>query len=128
MSGGHFDYQQYRIDTIAEEILEIIRENKEGYDSFSGDIHYGYSSEGEIKEKPKDWQRYSDETIQEFKEGYRLCKLAAVYAQRIDWLVSGDDGEDSFHKRLKDDLEGIELKMKQLEERNWYIGEKREKE
>ena len=42
-----------------------------------------------------------------FKEGYRLCKIAAAYAQRIDWLVSGDDGEECFHERLKDDLEGL---------------------
>ena len=127
MSGGHFDYQQYRIDTIAEEILDIIRENEEGYESFSsGGVYYGYSTNGEIKEKPDGWQRYSDETIQKFKEGYKFCKMASIYTQRVDWLVSGDDGEDSFHMRLKDDLEGIELKMKQLEENNWYIGEKRE--
>ena len=30
--------------------------------------------------------------------------MAQVYAHRIDWLVSGDDGEDSFHRRLKSDI------------------------
>jgi hypothetical protein len=30
--------------------------------------------------------------------------MAQIYAQRIDWLVSGDDNEDSFHKRLAKDL------------------------
>ena len=34
MSGGHFDYQQYRIDTIAKEILDIIRENGDGYEDY----------------------------------------------------------------------------------------------
>lgn len=34
-----------------------------------------------------------------------LCK--EVYVQRIDWLASGDDGEDSFHKRLEADLEKL---------------------
>ena len=29
-----------------------------------------------------------------------------TYTQRIDWLVSGDDGEDSFHSRLKKELYG----------------------
>jgi hypothetical protein len=29
---------------------------------------------------------------------------ALIYAQRIDWLVSGDDGEDTFHARLAEDL------------------------
>lgn len=31
-------------------------------------------------------------------------KLANIYLHRIDWLLSGDDGEDSFHSRLKEEL------------------------
>jgi hypothetical protein len=27
--------------------------------------------------------------------------------QRIDWLLSGDDGEESFIERLKEDLEKL---------------------
>jgi hypothetical protein len=34
-------------------------------------------------------------------------KLAYVYAQRIDWLLSCDDGEDSFHKRLQAQLKEL---------------------
>lgn len=37
--------------------------------------------------------------------------MAQIYTQRIDWLVSGDDSEDSFRERLKEDLE--EYKNKQ---------------
>jgi hypothetical protein len=33
--------------------------------------------------------------------------MAQIYAQRIDWLISGDDGEDSFRERLKEDLEKL---------------------
>ena len=126
MSGGHFDYQQYRIDAIAEEILDVIRENEEGYEHSSGEIFYDYGETDIIREKPDGWQRYSDDTLKEFKEGYRLCKIAAAYAQRIDWLVSGDDGEDTFHERLKEDLEEIELEIKRLDEIKWNIGKKRE--
>ena len=36
-----------------------------------------------------------------------LLKKATIYAQRIDWLVSGDDGEESFLSRLKEDLEQL---------------------
>ena len=32
------------------------------------------------------------------------------FSKPIDWLLSGDDGEESFHERLKADLE--ELKPK----------------
>ena len=82
MSGGHFDYAQYKIGDIADSIEQLI------YNNNSED------SDG----------RYSDETISEFRTAVRLLKRAEIYAQRIDWLVSGDDGEDSFHKRLALDL------------------------
>jgi hypothetical protein len=41
-------------------------------------------------------------------ESLRLCartlREAAIRLHRADWLLSGDDGEDSYHKRLADDL------------------------
>ena len=88
MSGGHFDYQQYRMNDIATEIENLIKNN----------------------EKEDEWghaNNYSEETIVEFKKGVELLKRAQVYAQRIDWLVSGDDGEECFHRRLKEDLEEL---------------------
>ena len=36
-----------------------------------------------------------------------ILKQAEIYAQRIDWLLSGDDGEESFHERLKEELEEL---------------------
>ena len=51
---------------------------------------------------------YTEETLQEFRRGIAVLKRAIVYAQRIDWLLSGDDGEESFHKRLKEELEKLE--------------------
>ena len=56
----------------------------------------------------KDWPGYlySEETIAEFKKGLETLRQAFVYIQRIDWLVCGDDDEDTFHPRLKDDLAG----------------------
>lgn len=52
----------------------------------------------------------SKETIKEFKKGVELLKKAQVYAQRIDYLLSGDDGEDNFHQRLKEDLANLKRK------------------
>lgn len=34
-------------------------------------------------------------------------RTASVYAQRIDYLLSGDDGEDNFYIRLHEDLRKI---------------------
>ena len=37
----------------------------------------------------------------------KILNKAFVYVNRIDWLLSGDDGEETFHKRLKEDLEKL---------------------
>ena len=92
MSGGHFDYKQYQMGYIADEIEQLIvtndSEEKDEWGSCVG-------------------AHYSAETIEEFKKAWVALRVAQVYVQRIDWLVSGDDGEDSFHSRLKRDLEGL---------------------
>ena len=89
MSGGHFQYDQYRIAQIADEVEQLIESND---DDEMGP--WGY---------PKG-RHYTAETIAEFRKGLKALRQAEVYAQRIDWLVSGDDGEDSFHRRLAEDL------------------------
>ena len=75
MSGGYFDYKQHHIEDIAEDIEYVIDTKRP--------------------------DEFTPETLDELREGVRVLRLAAIYAQRIDWLLSGDDGEDTFHKRLK---------------------------
>ena len=50
---------------------------------------------------------YSEETLQEFRRAVLLLKQAEVYAQWIAWLLNGDDVEETFHRRLKADLEEL---------------------
>jgi len=83
MSGGFFEYKQYEFQHIADDIEQIVLDN-------DTDEYYGYS----------------EETLKEFKKAVEILKKAQIYVQRIDWLVSGDDGEDTFHERLGKDLEG----------------------
>ena len=92
MSGGHFQYKQWEIGNIADEVEQLILTNDSEEKDEWGD-RKGY--------------HYSPETIEEFKKGLVLLRQAYVYAQRIDWLVCGDDGQDSFHSRLKHDLEKL---------------------
>lgn len=163
MSGGHFDYAQYRIDDIIESIEQEIEEatkerpplvTKVGvsvkeivekghyryvnvrFDSFGEAIRY-YSNNtnykvieqdektllvqdvfsGELYEvKYYTYEEYADgkyypdytkETINEFRKGVEILKKARIYAQRIDWLLSCDDGEESFHRRLNEELEQL---------------------
>ncbi len=56
--------------------------------------------------------KYSDEIIEEFKKGYEMLRKAEIYAQRIDWLLAGDDGEESFIKRLKEELDALKVELK----------------
>ena len=165
MSGGHFDYAQYRIDDIIDSIereieratcertplvtkegvavYEIAAKDRKQYcnhynfrsfesacNYFNGDSCYslmgGAQQHGETVVRYKDllggqtievrrytyeeyepdengeipyYPDYTPETIQEFRKGIAILKKASVYAQRIDWLISGDDGEENFHKQ-----------------------------
>jgi len=105
MSGGHFDYDQYKIGYMAESIEKLIERN--GREKTKEELKDENWRDPEWYEKyPEDLchYKYPDEVIEEFKKGVELLKQAEVYAHRIDWLVSGDDGEESFLKRLKEDL------------------------
>lgn len=95
MSGGHFDYKQYNLDYIADEIEQLIRNNDKK-------DRYGYSNS------------FSKETLEEFEKAIQALKVAAVYAQRIDWLVSGDDSEEAFHERLEEDLAKLRIADQQI--------------
>ncbi|MEQ2975063.1 hypothetical protein AAAX96_00330 [Butyricimonas faecihominis] len=50
----------------------------------------------------------SDETINVMKEAYRQIRIAEIYATRVDWMMSGDDSEESFRERMKEDLAEFE--------------------
>ena len=89
MSGGKFDYNQYKIGYIAESIRAYMDRNDEGFNK---------------------------KTLARFKDAVLALQIAQVYAQRIDWLLSGDDGEDTFHRRLEEDLLKIELYEKDNKE------------
>lgn len=71
---------------------------------------------------------YSEETIKEFKNAIRTLRMAQVYAQRADWLICGDDGEESFHERLAEDLAKIteEQMEKDIQAQINYLIEKNE--
>jgi hypothetical protein len=92
MSGGHFSYKQYEIGYIADEIEQLILDND------SNELNEYGDSKG---------RHFNENTIEEFKLGLMALRTAQIYAHRIDWLVSGDDGEDSFHSRLEKDLENM---------------------
>lgn len=60
----------------------------------------------------------TNRTIETMKEAYRQIRIAEIYAQRVDWLMSGDDGEESLQTRLKEELESFEEEFKN---KDWTI-------
>jgi hypothetical protein len=50
---------------------------------------------------------YGEQKI--MKDAINYLKTAYIYAQRIDWFLSGDDGEESLIKRLKDELDAVKV-------------------
>ena len=123
MSGGHFDYNQWHIRDIIYSLEDYIY----GHSLDEEDIDY-YIEDHWLEDKEKEYviknkhtvpnlYEYSKETIKEFKKGLAILRKAYIYAQRIDWLLSDDDGEESFHKRLKEELDNLKNKKNEKDSR-----------
>ena len=88
MSGGFFQYQQYILQDIAAEIDEIIETNDStDTNSYGEDISY----------------HLPPEILEKFKRTSHTLKQVAKMVQRVDWLLSGDDGEETFLERWQED-------------------------
>lgn len=77
MSGGHFEYLQDSIKYTADDVANLAESNE---------------------------YEFSEETIAKIKEAADMLHRAALALRRVDWLVSGDDGEESFHERWAEEL------------------------
>lgn len=108
MSGGFFEYRQHHIGYIADEVEQVIADN--GREKTKEELKDDRWRDPDWYEKyPEDkfHYKYPDEVINKFKEGLEIIKKAQIYAQRIDWLLSGDDGEENFLRRLEEDLKKL---------------------
>ena len=113
MSGGKFDYQQFNIQQIADGIEQEIEKN--GKQKTKEELKNEFWHDEDWYRKYPEYlchHKYPDEVVAEFKKGLLALKEAYIYAQRIDWLLSGDDGEESFLTRLKNDLNDLYIKEK----------------
>jgi hypothetical protein len=96
MSGGYFGYNQWNLSSMAEEIDNLVENNMNNKKNEWGDVKGAH---------------YPPEIIKRFKEAALVLKKAHIMVNRIDWLMSGDDGEDNFIERWNREL-------KELKERN----------
>jgi len=104
MSGGAFDYKDYHIGEIASDIQKILNQQgkeRDKYELYMQDEFY------EKYPEEKFYPTYDTRVQMEMKNAVKFLKIAAVYAHRIDYLLSGDDGEEDFLKRLDKDLQQL---------------------
>lgn len=104
MSGGHFEYSQYKIRDIYETIQQEL--DKQGKEKHKESL---WMQKEYYEKYPEERFEHThrEDARQILKDGIRILKIAEVYAQRIDWYLSGDDGEDNLILRLKEDLEKL---------------------
>ena len=110
MSGGFFDYKQWHIDNIADQIeQEVIMSGKPIPKS-----KWDYFEREEYNETHKQPMNYAfpEDVLRRMEEAIYALRRAAIYAQRADYLISGDDGEESFMERLKKELAELDSKSK----------------
>lgn len=75
MSGGYFDYKQYSIQQTADELRNFIDKIESGF---------------------------IDKWGINFAENYGKQEILDKFKLTLDYLISGDTGEDSFLKKAKE--------------------------
>jgi alanine-alpha-ketoisovalerate/valine-pyruvate aminotransferase len=86
MSGGHFNdcgYDYYKVAQFADELEEEIRNN-------NVEQEYGYTP------------NHEPEVIEYLKEQVPKMRKMAEIMRHVDYLYSGDHGDDSFMERVKE--------------------------
>ena len=81
MSGGNLDYFYSRFEEPLEKISKEIKWGK---------------------------NKWSPEVLLEFQNALKYLKIAQVYSHDVEWLLSGDYGDDSFLESIKEELEELE--------------------
>jgi len=67
---------------------------------------YGRSSDDSDRIYPT----YDRKTIDIMKRAVYVLRMAYIYAKRVDWMLSGDDGEDDLVIRLQEELQALKAK------------------
>ncbi len=88
MSGGRFEYLQFRFGDIVESIRSTIADNESDEKNEWG---------GTVGE------HLPPDIIAKLAETADAVERAEKMVTRVDWLLSGEDGEESFRRRWKEE-------------------------
>jgi len=104
MSGGAFGYAQFHIEEIKDSIQQVL--DNQGLEK----------PKDELCEQSDYYEKYTEEKFnytyqpkvqEKLREAIKALETANIYAQCVDWLLSGDDGEETFLERLENELKEI---------------------
>lgn len=105
MSGGSMDYVAWRIQEAARHIqhelanAELCRKSGRFFD-----VYDGYKKDHPELAYLQSPQALTDAVIKRLRNALKCVRKAAIYAERVEWLTSGDDGYENFCMRLDEQL------------------------
>lgn len=105
MSGGSMDYIYGIINQAADHIqnklanVELKRKSKRFCD-----VYEDYKKEHPELAYLQSPEALTDAVIKRLRDALVCARKAAIYAERVEWLTSGDDGYENFCMRLDKQL------------------------
>jgi hypothetical protein len=109
MSGGSMDYAYWKIHEAASHIqrelanAELCRRGGRFFD-----VAEYYRKEHPDVDCLKSPEALTDAVIKRLRDALLCVRKAAIYAQRVEWVTSDDDGYDDFCMRLDKELADCE--------------------
>ncbi len=105
MSGGSMNYIYFEINNTAERIQDVLakyvlKRNKGIYVK----LNQHYKDKHPDIDYLADDKSLTDAVIKRLEQCLITVREAAICAERVEWLTSDDDGEESFCMRLDKDL------------------------
>ena len=97
MSGGTFDYDEHRINYVADEIERLVLR-----DFRRTEKHWQTGADEAIDEIECDTAEQREAIVSEAKK--LIVDLRAIYqrCKNLDYLLAGDDGVETFIERLNE--------------------------
>lgn len=107
MSGGAMDYVFGRIETAAEDVaceLRRIEVSETLADFVPADCYRErYPSVPELANA----ETVKEAVVKRLRDAEETLRKAAIYARRVEWLLSGDDGYENFILRTDNELAAL---------------------
>lgn len=109
MSGGALDYVYGRIETAAEDVEDYIEKIVRGDEDEHFKPHSYYLEHYPDRKEFADGKLLKEAVLSRLRDAAKALRMAAVYAVRAEWLMSSDDGWESFILRTDKELKELEL-------------------